>query len=566
MGDCGGAGESKDPATSAAGWWGRPDHIEAAEGGLNAIGSEQNPRHPHEPQVVGAGEERQRQREPSDREGHAEASEGSRADGGSGDRTRGEAERDSGAEGVQGGGHASRYRGGVGRGGRVSLWTSPRCLPKVDALMAEEGLADLPAVARREAVRAVLDRWRAAIVAGATRDGDTLVQAVRAHAQALLAPHLREVLNATGVVLHTNLGRAPWSDAAREAVLHVTRSSCNLEIDLETGRRGGRGAGALAWMTRLSGAEAALLVNNAAAGVLLALTALAGGRRVLISRGELVEIGGGFRVPDVIAACGAQLTEVGTTNRTHLADYARALTADVAAVLVVHPSNFRQVGFVASPALAELVSWAHGEGLPVVYDQGSGAWRGDAASPGVEDAIEAGCDVVIASGDKGLGGPQAGLVFGRRATIERMASHPLMRALRVDKAILAAVEATLRQTWLGCATPAQAQASLGEGDLHARAVTMAAALGSAGWRAEVVPCEGTPGGGTAPDVALPGYAVVVRGVKAESLATVLRRAQPAVIGRVVDGSLGFDLRTVHPADDVRLTACLVGLAADGWTG
>ncbi len=442
----------------------------------------------------------------------------------------------------------------------MSQWSSPRCLPKVDALIGDARLADVPAVARREAVRTVLQAWRAALVAGTPCEGDALIDAVRAEAHDMLAPRLREVLNATGVVLHTNLGRAPWSDAARAAVAEVTRASCNLEVDLTTGRRGGRGLGATSWLARLAGCPSALVVNNAAAGVLLALTTLAAGKRVLVSRGELVEIGGGFRVPDVIAACGAQLTEVGTTNRTHIADYERARTPDVAAVLVVHPSNFRQVGFVSSPTLEEIVVWAHAAGLPVIYDQGSGAWRGDLASPGIEDAILAGCDVVVASGDKAVGGPQSGLIFGGQEVLDRLAAHPLMRALRVDKAILAALEATLRETWLGEPPPAARQAALGVEALGARARRVAAALTEAGVRADVVPCDGTPGGGTAPDVALPGLAVVIRGVAPAWLAAALREVRPAVIGRVVDGSLGFDLRTLHPTDDLRLTEVLVRLA------
>jgi L-seryl-tRNA(Ser) seleniumtransferase len=448
----------------------------------------------------------------------------------------------------------------------VSLWTSPRSLPKVDGLLDHAALADLHPVVRREAVRQVLDVWRASLKEGRACDGATLVAAVRQRAEELVAPGLREVLNATGVVLHTNLGRAPWSERARAAVAAVTRAGCNLEVDLETGTRGGRGAGALGWLTRLTGAEAGLVVNNAAAGVLLALTTLAGGRRVLVSRGELVEIGGGFRVPDVIAACGALLTEVGTTNRTHLEDYAKACAPDVAAVLVVHPSNFRQVGFVTSPRLAELVAWAHAQGRPVVYDQGSGVWRGTPEEPGVCDAIEAGCDVVVASGDKAVGGPQAGLIVGRAEVIRALAAHPLHRALRVDKAILAALEATLRDAWLGEPTPAARQADADSVTLAARAQSVAGALCAAGLHAEVVACAGTPGGGTAPDVELPGFAVVVRGCKPASLAAALRGARPAIVGRVVDGSLGFDLRTVHPEDDSRLVDVLVRLAGEGATG
>ena len=259
---------------------------------------------------------------------------------------------------------------------------------------------------------------------------------------------LLPVINATGVIIHTNLGRAPLSDAARQAMEAVAAGYSNLEYDLEAGERGSRYRHAERLLCRLTGAEAALVVNNNAGAVLLALTALARGRSVIISRGQLVEIGGGFRIPDVLRQSGAQLVEVGTTNRTHLSDYRDAISSETALLLRVHTSNFKQIGFTAEVSLADMVALAHSVGLPVVDDLGSGTLLdttryGLSAEPTVQDSVAAGADLVTFSGDKLLGGPQAGLIVGRASLIAELRQHPLTRALRVDKSTLAALQATL---------------------------------------------------------------------------------------------------------------------------
>ncbi|TMQ70687.1 MAG: L-seryl-tRNA(Sec) selenium transferase [Candidatus Eisenbacteria bacterium] len=330
------------------------------------------------------------------------------------------------------------------------------------ALPAVETLLQLPALTRAlerlprplvvEAARAEIAAERGRLRGGgAPAAAPAMAAAAAARAEAAQRPLLRRVINATGVVLHTNLGRAPLGQAARRAVAEVARGYCSVEFDVASGRRGDRGAGVERWLTRLTGAEAGLVVNNGAAAVLLALSALAAGRKVVVSRGELVEIGGSFRIPEILEKSGAGLVEVGTTNRTHLRDFERALARhgrEVAAVLRVHPSNFRVSGFTTRPTLEELARLTRRRRIPLLEDLGSGALTdlgtlGVEREPTVRESLTAGCDLVTFSGDKLLGATQAGLILGRRRLVERLRRDPLARALRVDKLTLAALEATL---------------------------------------------------------------------------------------------------------------------------
>ncbi len=380
------------------------------------------------------------------------------------------------------------------------------------------------------------------------RSGSLAPEAVPDAAVALLpaaASSLREVLNATGVVLHTNLGRAPLSPAAVQAVVAAS-GYVDVEYDVTTGVRAARGRGALqALRDAVPDAGQVAVVNNGAAALILATTALAAGREVLVSRGEMVEIGDGFRLPDLIASTGAVLREVGTTNRTRLADYAQAVGSQTACVLKVHPSNFRVEGFTGAVEVAELTQM----GLPVIADVGSGLLAPDPLLPDEPDAataLRAGAAVVTCSGDKLLGGPQAGLLLGRAEVVERLRRHPLYRALRCDKTTLAALEATLR----GPVPPAwQALRATG---LRERAVALADAVGGL-----VVPSNGAVGGGGAPGLLLPGWAVALPPAYAEAL----RLGTPSVVGRVADGHCLLDLRCVPPADDVRVRDAVLAVGA-----
>jgi L-seryl-tRNA(Ser) seleniumtransferase len=314
---------------------------------------------------------------------------------------------------------------------------SVRDLPPVDALAAQ---VDAPRALAVAAARAVLAERRAELLAGAS-DAVDLGERAQAWVRDVSRPSLRRVINATGVIVHTNLGRAPLAEAAIDAVTRAARGYSNLELDLASGARGSRHAHVEELLRSLTGAEAGMVVNNGAGAALLAAAALAGpGREVLVSRGQLVEIGGGFRVPDVIAQAGARLVEVGTTNRTRLSDYSAALSAETGAVLRVHQSNFRQLGFVEDVAIEALCEL----GVPVIDDIGSGALREVGDEPTVQRSVRAGAALVCFSGDKLLGGPQAGLLVGRAEAVEAARRHPLARALRIDKLSLAALEATLR--------------------------------------------------------------------------------------------------------------------------
>lgn len=455
-----------------------------------------------------------------------------------------------------------------------------RALPAVHALAAGVAAADgaLAAAAGEALVTAVAREVLAAArdgAAGGARPGvDGLVAAVADRLGGLLADRPRRVVNATGVILHTNLGRAPVSAAAAAAMAVAAAGYSDLEFDTATGRRGSRHDVVAPLVARLSGAEAALVVNNNAAATLLVVAALAGGRGAIVSRGQLVEIGGGYRIPDVMAAGGARLVEVGTTNRTRLADYARAIDDTTALILRVHTSNFRITGFTASVGLDDLVALGRARGLMVVDDLGSGSFIdvaafGLAPEPTVQASVAAGADAVTFSGDKLLGGPQAGLIAGRAATIARLRAHPLCRALRPDKATLAGLAATLRHyltgraqdevpVWRMIAAAPEALAARAEGWRRA----LAERLGADGAaRLAVVPAESTIGGGSLPGEVLPTFALAIAVDHPDALAAALRAAPVPVVGRVDDGRVWLDPRTVLDGEDdavVRAVAAAMG--------
>jgi L-seryl-tRNA(Ser) seleniumtransferase len=418
---------------------------------------------------------------------------------------------------------------------------SLRDLPSVERLLGDPRLAAAPRAVAVAAARSALEQARAEIRAG--RDpGDPLERAV-AEAQRAMQPRLRRVLNATGVLVHTNLGRAPLPAAALERVGEVGGGYSTLEYDLASGARGSRQDHVAELLGQLTGAEAALVVNNNAAAVLLALAALAEGREVIVSRGELIEIGDGFRIPEVLARSGARLVEVGSTNRTRAGDYERAIGPDTALVLRVHQSNFRVVGFAEQPVLADVARVAHAHRLPLVDDLGSGALLDLGEEPTARASLDGGADLVCFSGDKLLGGPQAGLVAGRADLVERLRRHPLQRALRADKLTLAALEGTLR-LYLD---PARARAEIPvlrclEEDVRAvrrRAERLAELVGG-----EVEETVARVGGGALPLAQLRSYACAVE----EPLAAALRHVDPPVIALVRDGRTLLDVRALADAE------------------
>jgi L-seryl-tRNA(Ser) seleniumtransferase len=438
----------------------------------------------------------------------------------------------------------------------VALVDARRLVPRTDVVLADPRLA---AAVRRlgralvlAAVRQAQEQARSGSIAAAAV-ADAAVTALPARA-ATLTP----VINATGVLLHTNLGRAPLSAAARDAVL-AAAGCTDLEFDLAAGTRGRRGRGALEALARAVPAAGAVhVVNNNAAALVLTATVLAAGREIVISRGEMIEIGDGFRLPALLESTGARIREVGTTNRTTAADYAAAIGPDTGFVLKVHPSNYRIEGFTAQPGIAELA----GLGAPVVGDIGSGLLAPHPLLPAEPDAgswLRAGADLVTASGDKLLGGPQVGLLLGRAELVRRLARHPLARALRVDKLTIAALEATLA----GPPVPVAEALDAGQAVLTRRAERISAALVCAGLDSRAVPSEAAVGGGGGPGVALPSAAVSLPPELAPLLRAgeaVRRGTAPAVVGRLADGRLLLDLRGVPAADDESLTGAVIAAA------
>ena len=453
-----------------------------------------------------------------------------------------------------------------------------RLLPSVDQALQRPELQPLVAAHGRAAVlralRHVLEALRQRAMDGsegvATEAGPALSEAVLARIAETEQPSLVRVLNATGVVVHTNLGRAPLSSLAAARVAEIASSYSNLEYDLARGERGAREIHAETRLAELLDAEAVLVVNNCAAAVLLAVNTLAEGRDVLVSRGELVEIGGSFRIPDVVRKGGARLVEVGTTNRTRLADFEAALTPATGLILKVHPSNFRIVGFTEEPRLSELAALAREASIPLALDQGNGlmAPTGPLADePAAALGLREGADVVTFSGDKLLGGPQAGIVAGRRAAVDPMRRNPIYRALRVDKMTLAALDATLVEHQQGRAQerlPVLLMIGAPLGELRARAESFARALAAAApaLAPVLVESESMVGGGAAPDLGLPTVAIALdpgaEGPKALALA--LRRGSPPVVVRVAEGRVLIDLRTVPPEDEGLLLTAVVAAA------
>ncbi|OBI37418.1 L-seryl-tRNA(Sec) selenium transferase [Mycobacterium sp. E2238] len=425
--------------------------------------------------------------------------------------------------------------------------TDPRRrVPRTDTLLADPRLVEAQRVLGRDLVKSVI-----ADAQQRARAGEIEPERVAEHAVAALpstASSLRPVINATGVVVHTNLGRAPLSRAAVDAVV-AAAGTTDVELDLATGRRGRRGRGALAALARaVPTADAVHVVNNNAAALLLTALTLAPGKEIVLSRGELVEIGDGFRIPELLASAGSRLREVGTTNRTGLRDYAEAIGPQTGFILKVHPSNFHVTGFTSAVGVAELAKL----GAPLVVDIGSGLLCPHPLLPDEPDAtstLRDGADLVTASGDKLLGGPQAGLLLGAAELIERLRRHPAARALRVDKLTLAALEATLT----GPPTPVAEALVADVAQLRSRAEALAATLPGA----EAVDCVAAVGGGGAPDVRLPSAAVSLP----ESYAAALRAASPPVVGRLEAGRCLLDLRTVAPEDDARLAAAVLACSS-----
>jgi len=441
-------------------------------------------------------------------------------------------------------------------------------LPQVDAVIRHpEARAPVDRHGRRAftaAVRAELDTARASVHEGRSPpDTASIVASATAMLDRRRTDRLVRVINATGVVLHTNLGRAPLSAEARAAVA-AAAGYTNLEYDLATGERGSRTARLGALTAELCGTEAATVVNNGAAALVLVLAALASGREVVVSRGELIEIGGSYRLPEIMAAAGAELVEVGTTNRTRIEDYRGAITDRTALLLKVHRSNYRVVGFTQEASPAELAELAAATDLTAVHDLGSGALRrvrhGPTASePSVEASVAAGSDLVVFSGDKLLGGPQAGIVAGRQRIVDRCAQHPLARALRVDKLQRAALEATLEahsRNDTALDVPVVAMLHADEALLRERTRWMAGELGDG---ASAIEVQGAVGGGALPGVALTSWAVALPTPDATGLAASLRRTDPPVVARVEDGRVLLDLRTVPPAEDATLVGLVRGV-------
>jgi len=452
-----------------------------------------------------------------------------------------------------------------------------RELPSVDRLLNTSMAVDMMLAYGRsltvESLRNSLEAARSAIRSGQASYAPmnaVLVDDARVWLENFLAPTLQPVLNGTGVIVHTNLGRAPLSEAARQAIDEAAKGYSTLEYDLASGERGSRSIHAEQLLIRLTAAEAALAVNNNAAAVLLMLTALCQGKEVIISRGQLVEIGGGFRIPDVMAQSGAQLVEVGTTNRTHLHDYANAITENTAAILVAHHSNYKIIGFSSEPTLAELAELAHEHDLPLLYDQGSGALLdsspyGLEPEPTVLDGLTAGADLVAFSGDKLLGGPQAGILVGQQEMIARLKRHPLARAVRADKMCLAGLAATLTHYLTDNALteiPVWRMISRPLDEISSQADTWAARLQEVGVKAEVVDGRSTVGGGSLPGTSLPSRLVAISHKDPDQLAARLRQEKIPVVGRIQDGRFLIDPRTILQDQVEMLLHSLVNCAME----
>ena len=447
-----------------------------------------------------------------------------------------------------------------------------RSLPSVDAVLSDRPVRRLVDEYSHGAVlglvRARLDDARAAIADGGSAPGlDELVSGIVGDTASLWRAWPSQVVNATGVVLHTNLGRAPLSRAAVEAARQAAAGYSDLELDLETGRRGSRQAHVQRLLCQLTGAEAALVVNNNASALLIGLSAVAPGREVIVSRGEAIEIGGGFRIPDVMRQSGGTLVEVGTTNRTYVRDFEEAITENTGAILSAHASNFKVVGFTHSPTTEELAELGRRRGVPVLHDLGSGCLLdttrfGLAREPMPQESVSAGVSLSFFSGDKLLGGPQAGIIVGDRGLVGMASRHPLARAMRIDKLSLASLSATLVHyvkgeaveeipTWRMIAEPVEA--------LRERAAGWAASLGGG---ASVAEGLSTIGGGSLPGETLPTSLLRLDSGDATGLAARLRRGSPPVVARIEDDAVVLDPRTVMHEQDGALLAVARGCLAE----
>jgi len=449
-------------------------------------------------------------------------------------------------------------------------------LPSVDKLLNTHQVRELFQTYGRAlttaAVRASLDQARHEIREGASCPSHTaLLSVISERLEAWGRPTLRSIINATGVIIHTNLGRSPLCADTLAAMVAVGEGYSNLEYDLQAGQRGSRYVHAEELLRRLTGAEAALVVNNNAAAVLLALTALASGREVVISRGQLVEIGGGFRIPDVMRASGARLVEVGTTNRTHAYDYERAISPDTALLMIAHQSNFRTIGFTHQVPAPELVGLGHARNVWVYEDLGSGTFLntedyGLAHEPTVQETVSAGLDLVSFSGDKLLGAPQAGILIGKANLISRLREHPLTRALRVDKTTLAGLQATLLHYLKGDAReaiPVWRMLALPVEQIAQRAEAWVRRLTAAGIDARLIEGRSAAGGGSLPGETIPTCLAAIAVESPDALATRLRENEPPVIARIENALLVLDPRTVLPAQEqMLLDAVLASVEAE----
>jgi len=453
-----------------------------------------------------------------------------------------------------------------------------RQLPKIDEVLKRDDVSALgaPRWAVLEAVRREVDARRRAILDGTSVSADVSFEAIEQLADQLVRPSLRKVINATGVVLHTNMGRAPLAAPVIERIAEVARGYSNLEYDLAVGKRGSRHGHLAALMRAVTGAEDAVAVNNNAGAVMLCLATLAAGKQVIVSRGELIEIGGSFRIPDVMRMSGAELVEVGTTNKTHLKDYETAIGDDTALLLKVHRSNFEVVGFSAEVSVAELVQLGRWANVPTMFDLGSGSLLeaqtsselGLAPEPSVRAVVRDGVDLVTFSGDKLLGGPQAGIIAGRAEAVAAVRKHPMMRALRPDKLTIAGLEATLSLYRDGRERdiPAVAMLAAELPVLRQRAETMLQQVGDApsGVVVELVSCESTVGGGAMPTTTLPswGLGLTPAPATATSLTAIdaaLRAGELPVVGRIADDRMILDVRTL--VGDAEVAAVVAAVRA-----
>lgn len=442
-----------------------------------------------------------------------------------------------------------------------------RNLPSVDTLLQDHTLRDLEQRCGHtlvvEACRDAIQAARQSVLAGAEAPMPALlIDDICARVERAASPTLAPVINATGVIIHTNLGRAPLSQDAIAAMQKAAQGYTNLEYDLAAGERGSRHVHAESLIVRLTGAEAALVVNNNAAAVLLVLAAFAQGKRVVVSRGQLVEIGGGFRVPEVMGQSGATLVEVGTTNRTYIEDYARSIGDGTALLMHVHSSNFKVIGFTHAATLEELAALAHERGLLCVDDLGSGTLLdthafGLAHEPMPQESITAGMDLVTFSGDKLLGGPQAGIIIGKKSAVDTLKRHPLTRALRVDKVTFAGLQATLLHYLKDEATkkvPIWAMIAAKPADLEARAQKWKDRLGKSKLVTSVIDAESTVGGGSLPGETMPTRALAIEMTSPDEFAARLRRNPMPIVARIEEGRIVFDPRTVLQSEEDTLLA------------